>query len=118
MDIIYACCTLHNFLLSLKDAWLPTKKQRDHIVRDCAAAYERTKASEWAREIVEPQIAQGSTREEFLGRTKRAHIMNEVLRHHPRRNIDKLWWMDQEYRDDPEDEEAFESDFEDDEMDG
>jgi hypothetical protein len=26
--------------------------------------------------------------------------------------------MDQEYRDDPEDEEAFESDFEDDEMDG
>jgi len=85
---------MHNFLLSLGDTWKPDRDELRVIQEDCIKAYDRIKSSMWAQAISDPQAPRTLAREKVLGEEKRKHLVNEVLKHHPRRHIDEMWWLE------------------------
>jgi|SRR5271170_3062802 len=89
IDIIFVVCILHNFLLNRNDSWRPNAAEKRIIKKDIDEVYERIKHSAWAAESQRPRRGEGDDREDYLGKRKHDWVMDEVLRHHPRRRLNE-----------------------------
>ena len=76
VEFIFAACILHNFLLTVKDEWIPTEDDMAIINEGAVEAYNSVLQSQWLKAIANEEQA---VTERKVGELKRKWLTGTII---------------------------------------
>ena len=80
VDIIYAICVLHNFLLSLQDDWGLAEEETMESERQLQEVYHSIQQSQWKVELQRTQGSMRPANQMWLGMLKREWLTDYIIK--------------------------------------